>query len=75
MHVFFSSQFGYCLLVWMFHFRSLNNQLNKLKEKALRPMYEDTKSYFGKLLKNENTFTIHHRNIKNLPNEMYKGKA
>ena len=38
-------------------------------------MYKDTKSYFGKLLKNENTFTIHHRNIKNLPNEMYKGKA
>lgn len=56
MHVFFSSQFGYCLLVWLFHFRSLNNQLNKLKEKVLRPVCKDTKSYFGKLLKNFQQF-------------------
>ena len=56
MHVFFSSQFGYCLLVWLFHFRSLNNQLNKLKEKVLRPVCKDTKFYFGKLLKNFQQF-------------------
>ena len=30
MNAFFDSQFDYCLLIWMFHSRNLNNKLNRL---------------------------------------------
>ena len=36
MKAFIISQFGYCLLVWMFHSRALNNKINSLYERALR---------------------------------------
>ena len=36
MNVFITSQFSYSPLVWMFHSRTLNNQINKIQEKALR---------------------------------------
>ena len=29
---FFNSQFNYCALVWMFHSRSINNEINRLHE-------------------------------------------
>ena len=33
---FFKSQFAYCPLVWMFCSRSLNGNINKLHERAMR---------------------------------------
>ena len=36
MNAFFSSQFGYCPLVWMFHNRRHNNKINRLHERMLR---------------------------------------
>ena len=38
MKSFITSQFGYCLLVLIFHSRSLNNKINSLYERALRIM-------------------------------------
>ena len=35
------SQFGYCPLVWMFHNRNLNNEVNKIHEGTLRITYND----------------------------------
>ena len=32
MSAFFKAQFNYCPIVWMFHFRSLNNKINRLKD-------------------------------------------
>ena len=32
---FIESQFSYCPLIWMFHSRTLNNKINRLREKAL----------------------------------------
>ena len=36
MRAFIYSQFQYCPLAWMFHSRKLNNNINKLHERALR---------------------------------------
>ena len=35
MNAFFSSQFGYCPLVWMLHNRRYNNKINRLHERIL----------------------------------------
>ena len=39
------SQFKYCILIWMFHGRILNNKKNRLNEIARRSMYNDQTSY------------------------------
>ena len=72
MKAFISSQFGYCPLVWMFHSRSLNNRINKLQERALRIVYNDTLSTFTELLDKDNSVTIHDRNLRVLVTEVYK---
>ena len=50
MKAFIMSQFSYCPLVWMCHTRALNNKTNKLRERALRLVYDDSQSTFEKLL-------------------------
>ena len=35
------SEFSYCLLIWMFTSRYLNNALNSIHERALRLIYND----------------------------------
>ena len=56
---YFESQFKYCPLVWMFHGRQVNNKINRLHERALRMISEDS-------------FSVHDRNIQQLRLEMYK---
>ena len=74
MKAFIESQFGYCPLTWMFHSRTLNNRINKLHERALRLIYKDTHLTFEELLRKDNSFSIHHRNLQKLAIEMYKVK-
>ena len=74
MKSFILSQFGYCPLVWMFHSRKLNNRINRIHERALRLVYEDSQSTFMELLKKDESFTIHERNIQSLAIELYKVK-
>ena len=47
MNAFFKPQFNYCPVVWMFHFRSLNNKINRLNERCLRIIYNDKLSSFN----------------------------
>ena len=72
MKSFILSQFGYCPLVWMFHSRKLNNRINRIHERALRIVYQDSKSSFAELLMKDESFTIHERNIQTLGIELYK---
>ena len=65
-------QFKYCPLVWMFHGRQINDKINKLHERALRIVYNDTITSFEELLVKDKTFTIHHQNIQSLAIEIYK---
>ena len=74
MKAFIESQFGYCPLVWMFHSRTLNNRINRLHERALRLVYKNTNLTFEELLRKDNAFSIHHRNLQKLAIEIYKVK-
>ena len=68
---FIESQFKYCLLVWRFYERKINDKINKLYERTLRVVYNNATTSIEKLVKNE-TFTIHHQNIQWLVIEMMK---
>ena len=74
MKAFIESQFGYCPLVWMFHSWKLNNRINRLHERALRLVYKNSQLTFEELLKKDNSFSIHHRNLQKLSTEIYKVK-
>ena len=75
MKAFINSQFGYCPLVWMFHSRTLNSQINAVHERALRIVYQDKKSTFDELLLKDNSVMIHQRNLQVLATELYKVKS
>ena len=72
MKSFIFSQFGYCPLVWMFHSRQLNSRINRIHERALRIVYKDNVSSFEELLAQDESFTVHERNIQTLAIELYK---
>ena len=71
MKAFLASEFGYCVLVWMFHSRKLNGRINKLHERALRIVYQDYVSSFTELLEKDKSTTIHNRNIQLLATELF----
>ena len=52
--------------------RKSNNLINRIHERALRIAYNDYVSNFDQLLENDNSVTIHHRNIQALATEIYK---
>ena len=72
MNAFFSSQFDYCPLTWMFHNRSLNHKINRLHERCLRVIYNDGHSSYDELLNLDNSVSIHHRNLQILATEMFR---
>ena len=66
--------FAYAPLVWMFHSREINNRINRIYKKALRILYDDCISSFEDLLRRDEGFTVHERNIQLLMVEMFKSK-
>ena len=74
MNAFIFSQFGYCPLVWMFHSRKLNNRINNIHELALRIVFRDYKSTFQQLLKENNSVSMHQRNLQILAIKIFKTK-
>ena len=74
MKSFINSQFRYCVIVWMFHSRTLNRRINIIHERSLRIVYEDYKSSFEELLQKDHTVTVHVRNIQTLAVEVFKVK-
>ena len=72
MKAFIMSPFSYYPLVWMCHSRTLNNKINKLHERALQLVYDDSLSTFEELLNIDKSVTIHHRNLQVLATELYK---
>ena len=71
-NAFFTSQFNYCPLTWMFHSRKLNNKINRLHERCLRLIYSDRGSSYEELLDKDNSVPIHQKNLQKLAIEMFK---
>ena len=63
---FIESQFGYCPLPWMFSSITLNEKINHLHERALRTVYRNYHCSYKDLLKMDQSFTVHQRNIQSL---------
>ena len=77
MNAFFLPQFGYWLLVWMFHNRKYNTRIKSLHERMLRivyKVYKDQKSSFAELLSKDKSFTVQHRNVQKLAIDINKIK-
>ena len=72
MNAFFTSQFSYCPLTWMFHSRKQNNKIYRLHERCLRVLYNDRLSTFEELLNKDNSVSIHLRNLQCLATEIFK---
>ena len=52
---FYESEFKYCLLLQIFHGRQINDKINKLHERALRIVYNDTFTSFEEFLVKDKT--------------------
>ena len=72
MKTFVQSRFGYCPLIWMSHSRKVNSKMNYLQELSLRIVYSDYITSFEDLLKKDNSFKIHHKNIQSLAIEVFE---
>ena len=66
MKEFIESQFNYCPLIWILHYRTLNNEINRIHERALKAAYSDYKLFFNELLDKNGSFTIHQKNVPNI---------
>ena len=74
MNSFFNAQFNYSPLIWMLHSRKNSNKIKYLHERCLRLIYSDKKPSYENLLENDNSVSIHHKNIQALAIEMFKVK-
>ena len=74
MKTFVKSQSGYCPRIQMFHSRNVNSKINHLQERSLRIAYNDYITQSEDLLKKDNSFKIHHKNIQPLAIELSKVK-
>ena len=54
MNSFINAQSSYCHLIWMFHDRYLNAEVNKIHERALRIVYKNTHADYEALLNLDN---------------------
>ena len=56
----------------MFSSRRSNNLINRIHERSLRTVYNDTSSTFQELLKRNRSVSIHHNDIQILTTEVFK---
>ena len=66
------SAFKYCPLIWMFYNKTSNNQINKIRKRTLRLVYEMEDANFEDFLLKDNSWNVHESNIHMLLIEIYK---
>ena len=72
MNAFFTSQFSYGPLIWMYHSRSNNRKINMLHERILKIIYNGKQSCFSELLNKDNSVSFHIRNFQRLSIEIFR---
>ena len=60
------------VVLCLFHDRNVDNKINRIQERALRIAYKDNTSPYEKLLENDNSVSIHQKNLQLLMVEIYK---
>ena len=75
MKSFAEAHFGYFPLIWMFHGREINRNINHIHKRPLGIVYRDCNSSFKDLLKKDNSVRIHRRNIQSSDVELLKVKV
>ena len=71
-----SSQFSYCLLIWMFHSRKMEHRINSIHKRALKLVYQDSPDLmFQEFLAKDKSVSIHQRNLQLLATEIFKSKT
>ena len=72
---FITSQFLYCILGWMFHSRNIENGINRLHERALRLVYDDSENLsFRDLILKYESISAHQKNLHLIAKEFFKAK-
>ena len=66
------SYFSCCSLIPMFSSQISNNLINRIHEKSLRTVYNDTISTFQELLQGNRSVSIYQKNIQTLTAEVLK---
>ena len=66
------SQFTYCPLIWVLHFRILNNKINCIHKRASRALNSDYKSFFNEHHEKGGFFTTHQKICPVFSNWNYK---
>ena len=56
----------------MFSSQRSDNLINRIHERSLRTVYNDTSSTFQELLQRNRSVSIHHKNIQTLTTEVFK---
>ena len=75
MKAFIISQFTYCPLIWMFHSKAMEHRINKIHERALRLVYDNSHDLsFEELLIKDKSVSIHQRNLQALAIEISKAQ-
>ena len=74
MKAFISFLFSYCPVIWMNHFRTLDNKIKRIQERSLRVVRNDKKATFKELLDKAKAVSIHTRNMQILVTEIFKVK-
>ena len=75
MKAFIISQFSYCPFLRMFHSRNTENRVDKMHERALRLVYDNSPYFsFDELQVKDKSVSIHQRNLQFLATEIFKVK-
>ena len=74
MNSFVTSNSPYCMIVWMFQVRKLNERVNNVHERDLRIVYKDFKSSFQDILIQANSVNINQQNLQKLVPGIFKVK-
>ena len=67
MKAFITFQFSYFPLIWMLHSRILNDRV--IFERVLVLTYKDNQSSFTEPLENDDSVTVHQKNLQDLVTE------